>query len=95
MLRLPVGSKLGTYRTTVEVQVEGQIEMYNPMMEIVAKEWLREQLREAEDNRLIREARLAAAAQARDARPRPARLALLTRRLTLAVRRLARVAAAS
>ena len=69
--------------------------MHYPMMEIVAKEWLRERLREAEDNRLLREARLAAAAQARAVGPRPSRLALVARRLTLAARRLVRATAAS
>ncbi len=74
--------------------------MHTYMMEIVAKEWLRERLQETENNRLIHEGRLAAAAQAAADQAsltgsRPARLALIAGRLALAVRRLARVEAAS
>lgn len=72
--------------------------MNNYTMEIVAREWMRDQLQEAGNRQRIHEARLAAAAQAAadfPPDPRESRLALAGRRFGLAIRRVAGAGAAS
>jgi hypothetical protein len=83
--------------------------MNDYMLEIVAREWLREWLQNDENDRVLRAARRGSTIQAGEALPRPARranitrrlgmpargLVLAVRRLAFAIRRLARVTAAS
>ena len=79
---MPAGSWLEIWDSldeTVGVQREGR-SMNNYMMEIVAKEWLRARLEEQEKDRMVRQARMAAAAEARGAVARPAKRWLVARR---------------